>query len=737
MPSLSKSFLPVPSTLFRKRFWGSSILQPVSRAIRHYSRRRDTIHFVALCAIAIVFMSTTIFVFTWRMRRSVNEVNSDTILGYTGIGTPIIAFPQPFGISSDVMRLSFTRVKHVLRGGSRLDMKLLAKSVDNEHLHGALIGHYPHSRRSQWHPVPFDFSSETIEMKRVAHSHASFNKVRAASLPLDRPLPDVRSTSCWRQWYYTRSDSAPWSTLHTALDHSDSNNNNTLTSFERSHIKQLPTASIIIIFHNELLVTLLRSIHSVLNRSPPEFLHQIILVDDGSDDTAPWLQDSNELEQHLQLLPKTLLVRLKYRNGLMSARNVGASFATAQVIIFLDSHIEVSEGWLEPLLGRIAEGMSDGSNHVVVPAIDNIDADTFRYQRGGIDILGHTWGLGQTGIADYYDPQSPEPMKTPVMAGGLVAISRSFFDQLGFYDTQMQYWGGEEMELSFRIWLCGGTLECLPCSRVGHVFRSDKFWQGQVYPVPGEAVSRNRQRAAFWLGDYAGLAKLSMAPLTGNQSIGSMDFYEQIRSRLQCKPFRWYLEHVNRALLQSSRRILGDGIPNGDVKSLFQAHGFLRNPSSKTCLDTLHLQRPGAVYGVFPCHYLMGSQSAVFSRSGRIMSGDKLDNGCLTRAPDGRLRQMKCLDELDGQQTWNVERIARDDMDNNNAAKNQNQPETSLQPIKLTLDGLCLTVERKEEVERKSPYVLAMRPCSDEYLLSQTWEWQHGQTNNTSPSESR
>ncbi|XP_055592038.1 putative polypeptide N-acetylgalactosaminyltransferase 9 isoform X4 [Uranotaenia lowii] len=450
--------------------------------------------------------------------------------------------------------------------------------------------------------LPKEMSPEMKKAVDDGWSKNAFNQYAADLISIRRSLPDPRDAWCKEPGRY---------------------------------LTDLPATSVIICFHNEAWSVLLRTVHSVLDRSPDHLIKEVVLVDDFSD--MPHTQ--KQLEEYFEAYPKVKIIRAPKREGLIRARLLGARYATAPVLTYLDSHCECTTGWLEPLLDRIARN----STTVVCPVIDVIDDNTMEYHyrdSGGVNVGGFDWNLQFNWHAvpereKKRHKSTAEPVYSPTMAGGLFAIDKEFFERLGTYDSGFDIWGGENLELSFKSWMCGGTLEIVPCSHVGHIFRkrSPYKWRSGV-----NVIKRNSVRLAeVWLDEYAKYYYQRIGNDKGDY--GDVSSRKQLREDLGCKSFKWYLDNIFPELF-----IPGEAVASGEVA----------NPWSGLCIDSA--AKPEDMHtplGVWPCHQAGGNQYWMLSKTGEI----RRDEACLDYA--GQEVILYPCHGSKGNQYWNYSQSSR------------------------------------------------------------------------------
>ncbi|XP_036277769.1 polypeptide N-acetylgalactosaminyltransferase 3 isoform X3 [Pipistrellus kuhlii] len=343
----------------------------------------------------------------------------------------------------------------------------------------------------------------------------------------------------------------------------------------------LPTTSVIIVFHNEAWSTLLRTVHSVLYSTPAILLKEIILVDDASVDE--YLHD--KLEEYVKQFSIVKIVRQRERKGLITARLLGATVATAETLTFLDAHCECFYGWLEPLLARIAENYTA----VVSPDIASIDMNTFEFNkpspygnnhnRGNFD-----WSLsfGWEALPDHEKQRRKDetyPIKTPTFAGGLFSISKEYFEYVGTYDEEMEIWGGENIEMSFR------------------------------------------------------------------KSFGDLSKRLELKHRLQCKNFTWYLNNIYPEVY----------VP--DLNPVIS--GYIKSVGQPLCLDVGENNQGSKPLILYTCHGLGGNQYFEYSAQHEIRHNIQKEL-CLHAVP-GPVQLKTCTYKgrrtvATGEQIWEIQK---------------------------------------------------------------------------------
>ncbi|XP_052234412.1 polypeptide N-acetylgalactosaminyltransferase 13-like [Dreissena polymorpha] len=365
----------------------------------------------------------------------------------------------------------------------------------------------------------------------------------------------------------------------------------------------LPTASIIIPFFDEWPSILLRTIYSIVNRTPRKLLKEIILVDDGSQMKELKSKLDAYLESHFPVgLVK--MIRVPNRLGLIQARLMGYRNSTGDIIIFFDSHMEVNIDWLQPLLTEVKHNRKT----IAMATLDYIQKDTmaYTYYKDYMIRYGFNWRLVFYEEFFRNDQVGPKPESTrpgTVMVGAAYAIDRQFFQEIGEYDEGMKVWGGENLEMSWRIWLCGGRLVHTPCSHIGHVARY------QPYNFPGGRVQieqYNYKRAIeVWMEDEHKQIIYNSFPDMMTLDVGDLSARRALRARLQCKPFSWFMENIWPELFSLNRNVL--------------AWGSARNLNTSKCLDNNnYLFQSEATLLLWQCHYQFASQGFSMTRDGRL-----------------------------------------------------------------------------------------------------------------------
>ncbi|VEN40364.1 unnamed protein product, partial [Callosobruchus maculatus] len=327
----------------------------------------------------------------------------------------------------------------------------------------------------------------------------------------------------------------------------------------------------------------------------------------------------------------------------------------------------------------------------VCPFIDVIQYETFQYRsqdegaRGAFD-----WEFFYKRLPLLPDDlkHPTEPFRSPVMAGGLFAISRKFFWELGGYDEGLDIWGGEQYELSFKIWQCGGQLVDAPCSRVGHIYR--KF---SPFPNPGKGdfVGRNYRRVAeVWMDEYAQYL-YKRRPHYKLIDAGDLSEQKALRKRLKCKPFKWFMEkiafdlplkyppvepgdfgvgeirnlgapelcvdaqHKGRDQIVGIAECVSDTKKMGEQNFSLTWHKDIRVKGKSLCLDVSDPNDKADVV-LFPCHGMKGNQYWKYDVEKQwFIHGGNLR--CLDCDPGQRRLYVRSCDLNSKTQKWRFENV--------------------------------------------------------------------------------
>lgn len=203
-----------------------------------------------------------------------------------------------------------------------------------------------------------------------------------------------------------------------------------------------------------------RFLGSVVSRTPRDI--RIIVADNGSTDDSVAFTAEN--------YPTVETILLDRNYGFAEGYNRALAQVDADCFILLNSDVEVTEGWTEPLLAALE---SDPAVAAVAPKLlSYAERDRFEYAGacgGFIDLLGYPFCRGRIlSTVEKDDGQYDSPREVFWASGAAFCCRAEHFRQAGGFDADF-FAHMEEIDLCWRMQLAGRKIVVEPRSTVYHL----------------------------------------------------------------------------------------------------------------------------------------------------------------------------------------------------------------------------------------------------------------------------
>lgn len=203
-----------------------------------------------------------------------------------------------------------------------------------------------------------------------------------------------------------------------------------------------------------------------------KFLETTLKFSVGSD-TIVYLADNGSTDGSIEWAENIRgplgIIRLEKNHGFAGGYNLALSRITAEYFVLLNSDVEVTEGWLRPLIGYMDNNRDVAACQPKIKSYSNKDYFEYAGAAGGyIDKFGYTFCRGRIFDNVEKDEGQYDSNADIFWASGACMIVRSdAWKKCGGFDDDF-FAHMEEVDLCWRFHLAGYRVTCIPESVIYH-----------------------------------------------------------------------------------------------------------------------------------------------------------------------------------------------------------------------------------------------------------------------------